>query len=127
MSDLKVIEQGDPEELTLLNIAKEVGDALMKHYPNHPWLVCFQGGALLVRHQAITDEWKAVTGKEGMCFLLPAEKLRGAKQVAHSAVVAGGQMLEAFGLKRGAWSGEKPMPPRHMVLAAIGSNSKVLH
>jgi hypothetical protein len=124
---MKIIEKGDPEEQTLLIMAMDVGHALEREYPNHPWIVGFQGGALLVKHMAISDEWKAATGKEGMCFLLPKDKLGTPKEVAQSAIRAGGQMLEAFGLKRGAWQGEKPRAPRHMVLAAIKSNHRQLH
>lgn len=122
-----IIEKGDPEEESHLKIALEVGHALEKAYPNHPWVVAFQGQALLVKHMAISDEWKLATGKEGMCFLLPKNKLGTPKEITQSAITAGGQMLEAFGLKRGAWNGDRPQVSRHMALAAIESNGKVLH
>lgn len=122
-----IIEKGDPEEESHLKIALQVGQALERTYPNHPWIIAFQGGALVVRHMAISDEWKLATGKDGMCFLLPADKLGTHSEITKSAVKAGGQMLEAFGLKRGAWNGDKPLVPRHMALAAIESNGKVLH
>jgi hypothetical protein len=124
---MKILEQGDPEEASLLATAMDVGRALEKEYPNHPWIVAFQGGALVVKHMAISDEWKAATGKEGMCFLLPRDKIGTASEVRYSALQAGGQMLEAFGLRRGAWTGERPKAPRHMVLAAIKSNHRQLH
>jgi hypothetical protein len=34
-----------------------------------------------------------------------------AADLAKSAMLAGGQMLEAFGLKRGAWDGTEPTLP----------------
>lgn len=124
---MKIIEKGTPEEQSQLVIALQVGQALEREYPNHPWIVAFQGGALMIRHMAIADEWKMATGKEGMCFLLPEDKMGTPAEITHSAIHAGGAMLEAFGLKRGAWNGDRPQAPRHMVLAAIKSNSKELH
>jgi len=124
---MKIVDQGNPEEIHELHTAMAVGEALEKAYPNHPWLVCFQGGALMIRHLPIADEWKNATGKDGMCFLLPKDKLGTPKEIVKSAIKAGGQMLEAFGLKRGPWQGERPTAPRHMVLSAIKSNSKELN
>jgi len=41
---MHVMEQGDLEELSQLELAKQVGEALNKHYPDHPWIIGFQGG-----------------------------------------------------------------------------------
>lgn len=108
---MHVMEQGDADEASLLSIAKHVGDALNKHYPNHPWVVGFQGGAIVVRHLVIAAEVERVIGKGGFSSLLPKDKLGTPKEITRSAVEFGGQLLETFGLKRGAWHGEPPIVP----------------
>lgn len=40
---MHVMEQGDLEELSQLELAKQVGEALNKHYPDHGIYV-FDGG-----------------------------------------------------------------------------------
>ncbi len=49
MTDLIVIEKGDPDEQSDMEIAKWIGAALQRHYPDHPWVVCVQGKAIIVR------------------------------------------------------------------------------
>ena len=106
-----MIEIGDPDEVSDLNIAKSVGDTLCKFYPDHPWLVSFQGRAIVVRHLAIASEVARVVGREGFSAMLPRDKLGTPKEIAHAAMLFGGQLLEAFGLKRGAWDGTAPIVP----------------
>ena len=107
----QVIEQGDPEELTQLELAQKVGDALNKAYPNHPWVIGFQGGGIVVRHLAIAGAVAQEIGREGFSSLLPKNKLGTPDEVRASAIRFGGELLEAFGLKRGAWQGEPPTVP----------------
>ena len=108
---MHVMEQGDPEEASQLEVAKQVGDALNRAYPNHPWIVGFQGGGIVVRHLVIAAEVAVAIGKEGFSSLLPLDRLGTPKEINASAVEFGGQLLETFSLKRGAWDGELPIVP----------------
>lgn len=108
-----ILERGDPDELTDQELAIRIGQELEKHYPNHPWIIGFQGRGLVLRHLAIASEVARVLGREGFASLLPREKLGTAKEVAHTAVMFGGQLLEAFQLPRGAWDGRLPIVPRN--------------
>ena len=106
-----VLERGNPDELTDQELAVRIGQALEKHYPNHPWIIGFQGRGLVLRHLAIASEVARVLGREGFASLLPREKLGTAKEVTRTAVKFGGEMLEAFQLPRGAWDGRLPVVP----------------
>ena len=77
-----------------------------------PVLGCFQGRAIVVRHLAIASEVARVIGREGFSAMLPRDKLGTPKAIAHTTMVFGGQLLEAFGLKRGAWDGTPPSVPK---------------
>ena len=105
------VEAGDVDEVSDMELAKAVGDTLCKCYPNHPWLVSFQGRAIVVRHLAIASEVARVIGREGFSAMLPKDQLGTPKAIAHTAMLFGGQLLEAFGLKRGAWDGTAPTVP----------------
>lgn len=112
MSDfIKVIESGDADEASDLELAKQIGAELNKAYPSHPWLVGFQGRGLVIRHLSIASEVMRVIGREGFSSLLPRDKLGTPKQIMHTAVEFGGMLLEAFGLRRGAWDGTPPTVP----------------
>lgn len=105
------IERGDPEESSYLELALEIWKQLNKAYPNHPWLVSFQGGAMIVRHTVINAEVAAKLKRDGFGFLMPKERLGTPKEVTTSAIQAGGAMLELFGYRRGAWDGSDPVIP----------------
>jgi hypothetical protein len=111
MSEIRLIAHGSADEALDLQKAKEVAQTLEKHYPNHPWLISFQGRALVVRHLAISDLVRNDLGRDGFGFVLKHLSTYSASDLARNAVNAGGQMLEAFGLKRGAWKGEEPVIP----------------
>ena len=117
MTDLgmKFIEVGDPEESSYLQLAVEIWNQLNKAYPNHPWLVSFQGGAMIVKHTVINAAVAAFLKRDGFGFLMPKEKLGSHKEVVKSAVTAGGAMLELFGYRRGAWDGSDPVIPSDWV------------
>lgn len=106
------VEQGDPEESSYLQLALDIWKALNKAYPNHPWSVQFQGGAMIVRHTVINAAVAEHLRRDGFGFLMPKDKLDTARNVSKSAVEAGGAMLELFGLKRGAWDGSDPTIPK---------------
>jgi len=111
MSDLRVLELGDEDETSDRDLAVHIGRVLQRVYPNHPWIVGFQGRGLVVRHLAIASEMARVLGREGFATLLPREKLGTPKQSTRAAVMFGGELLEAFGLPRGAWDGSVPIVP----------------
>lgn len=111
MSEIRLIEQGNADEALDLQKAQEVAQTLEKHYSNHPWLISFQGRALVVRHLAISDLVRNDLGRDGFGFVLKHLTSYSASDLAKNAVMAGGQMLEAFGLPRAAWKGEEPTVP----------------
>jgi len=96
MSDILTIEKGDANELLDMEKAKEVGDTLNKHYPGHLWLVLFQGRALVVKNLAISSHYG---------FIIKHTDSFSASDLAHNAVLAGGELLERAGMVRGAWDG----------------------
>lgn len=110
----EVIERGDKDEATDLHKAQQIGETLMRHYPNHPWAISFQGRVMVIRHLAINDVVEREMGQQGFGFMLGPEKFDRAspQALAHSAVMAGGQMLEAFSLPRGPWDGRLPILPK---------------
>lgn len=110
---IHVIEQGEPEESSYVTLGCEIAQALCKVYPEHPWQVSFQGGAMIVRHEHINAFAAGTLKREGFGYLLPKEKLSHHKEVVRSSVLAGGAMLELFGYPRGKWDGERlPEVPR---------------
>lgn len=111
MTEMRLIERGDPEESSYLQLAMEIWQQLEKHYPAHPWQVSFQGGAMIVRHAVINAEVSAALKREGFGFLLPKDKLGNHKEVVKSSIEAGGAMLELFGYRRGTWDGSDPVIP----------------
>jgi hypothetical protein len=108
---LNIVEWGDEEEASYLDIAIEISKQLEKAYPNHPWEVSFQGGALIVRHKTINAEVAAFLKREGFGMVLPKDKLGSYREIVKSAIEAGGAMLELFKLPRGAWDGSDPAIP----------------
>jgi hypothetical protein len=111
MADLIVVEQGDADEQSDMHIAKQIGDALQRHYPDHPWIVSVQGRAIIIRHLAIAAEVAAKIHREGFGAVLPKDALGTPKQIVRSAIQFGGQLLEAFSLPRGRWDGRDPICP----------------
>jgi hypothetical protein len=107
----EIIEAGDPDESLDLQKAREVAHTLEREYPGHPFLVSFQGRVLVVRHLVISALVRSALGRDGFGFVLKHLESHSSSDLAHSAMVAGGQMLEAFGLPRGAWDGTEPKLP----------------
>lgn len=108
---VKVLEPGDKDELSDMELAMYIGDILQKEYPNHPWVVSFQGRGMILRHLSIASEVARVIGREGFASLLPRENLGTPKQIRQSVVRFAGELLEAFDLPRGAWDGRAPKVP----------------
>ena len=69
----QVMEAGDPEELSQLELAQKVGDALNQSYPNHPWVIGFQGGAgkKIVDYFLEHETWQMCVGKAIVSCLWP--------------------------------------------------------
>lgn len=108
---MHILEQGNEDEISAASLALCVGEALNKAYPDHPWLVGFQGGHIVVKHLAIEDAVHAAIGKRGFSCALPYDRLTMHKQVSDSAIRMGGQLLEQFKLPRGKWDGRDPVVP----------------
>ena len=115
MSDLVLLEAGDEDEHTDMQRAIEIGRILERTYPNHPFIVSFQGRALVLRHVAIAAEVARVLGREGFGTLLPENKMRTPTELTHTVKIFAGELLEAFGLPRGAWDGRPPIVPVHLL------------
>lgn len=107
-----IIEAGDQDEQGDMAIARQVSHALNQHYPGHPWVVTVQGRGIVLRHQMISMVAGAFLRKEGFSFLMPRNKMGSPREITKSAVNAGGQMLELFGLPRGQDTGQLPEIPR---------------
>ncbi len=111
MSDQLILERGDANEALDLAKAQEVLNTLCQHYPMHLWQVSFQGRVLVVRHGLISALVRAQLSRDGFgCVIKHADSFS-ASDLAKKAVMAGGEMLEIFGWKRGAWDGTDPVIP----------------
>jgi hypothetical protein len=110
---MHIIEHGTPEEASDMALAQQVGAILSEVYANHPWIVSVQGQALIVRHPVIANAMTFATGREGFGSVLPKTKCRTPTELRHTVIMFGGEILEAFGLKRGAWDGSEPVVPKN--------------
>lgn len=108
---VRVIEFGDADELSDMELAQYIGDLLQKEYPNHPWIVSFQGRGLILRHLSIASEVQRVIGREGFASLLPRENMTTPSEIRKNVVRFAGELLEAFDLPRGPWDGRPPKVP----------------
>jgi hypothetical protein len=106
-----ILERGDPDEAHDLAQAQEVLQVLCDHYPLHFWQVHFQGRVLVVRHGLISDAVRRELGRDGIGFLIKHADSFSARDLHDKAVRAGGELLEMFGFKRGAWDGQMPVIP----------------
>jgi hypothetical protein len=101
----------EPQESSYLDLAIEISRSLEKHYPHHPWIVSFQGGAIIVRHGLINAYAAEKLKREGFGYTMPKEAASNRRNAVKGAIEAGGAMLELFGMKRGAWNGDEPKAP----------------
>ncbi len=108
---MEVLEHGNEDEQSAKELAIAVGEALNKAYPDHPWVVGFQGGHIVVKHLAIEDAVHDAIGKRGFSAALPYARLATHAQVTASAIDMGGRLLEQFRLPRGKWDGRDPIVP----------------
>src|SRR5271169_489737 len=92
-----VVEVTSGDDLAEISVCKLVGDALHDAYRNHLWAVLFQGGAIVVKLMS-------VEGNYG--FIMSPKERYSASAFKRHAVMAGGELLERSGQKRGEWDGE---------------------
>ena len=85
------------DDIQELEKAKQVGEALYKHYPDHLWAVSWQGRALVVKNLAIS-------GMYGM--ILDNAQRYSSSALERDAIIKAGELLERAGMKRGKWNGE---------------------
>jgi hypothetical protein len=92
-----VVEVTSPDDLHLMETCREVGDALQQAYNNHLWAVAFQGGAVVVRLMSVAGHYG---------FVLDPKNNYSASALKKHAIMAGGELLERSGQKRGIWDGQ---------------------
>ena len=86
------------EEADLVSRAKECGDALSRIYPNHMWIVQWApGGVLAIKHGLGDNRYGYTIDNAMLCSY--ADLVR-------ACTLAGGELLERMGMRRGAWNGE---------------------
>jgi hypothetical protein len=92
-----VVEITSKEDLKEIETCKSVGDALTEAYKNHLWAVLFQGGAIIVKLMSVEGNWG---------FIMDPQERYSASALKRHAIMAGGELLERSGQKRGPWDGE---------------------
>jgi hypothetical protein len=85
------------DDIHQMSVAKDVGDVLNQHYPNHLWAVSWQGGVVVVKNLAISGHYG---------FVLHPEKFATSSEMRKASIAAGGELLERAKMKRGAWAGD---------------------
>lgn len=88
----------DEESMEMEYKAKQVAEVLTRQYPGYPWIVGWAPGMTLVVKCLLMDARYGYT--------IDAAKSFSASDLAHTAMLAGGELLERMGMKRGAWNGE---------------------
>lgn len=87
---------GDSPEVAALdfNMARDMAEALHEAYPGHAWAVTCEGekGLASVRNLALAGNWG---------FVLHLKTLSSASDWKKKVVMAGGELLERFRLRRG--------------------------
>ena len=104
--------QGNPDEASDMEIAQRIAQTLNHHYPGHPFVVDVQGGGIVLRHMMITIVAESFLRRKGFGYLMPREKMGAPREIVKSAVEAGGNMLELFGLPRGPYTDQLPEIPK---------------
>ena len=89
----------DAESSQMELIAKLAAKVLCAHYPAHLWMVGWAPGmTLVIKNMAIDD------GRYG--FTVDAARAATISELERTIVMAGGELLERCGVRRGAWDGE---------------------
>jgi hypothetical protein len=88
----------DEETIEMEAKAKAACKILVKHYPAHLWAVGWAPGmTLVVRNMAIPGNYG---------YTIDAAKSFSSSDLDHLVMIAGGELLERCGFKRGEWNGE---------------------
>lgn len=98
MAELKIAEITSMNDIADMEKAKQIANTLVHHYPGHPWAVSWQGGVCVVKNLAISDQYG---------FIIKHADSFSSSDLAHKAVLAGGELLERAKMKRGFWNGER--------------------
>ena len=91
-----VAEITSKEDIEMMERAKIVGEKLNDHYPGYPWMVCWQGGCLVVKNLTLGSHYG---------FILKDTHDYG--ELSRNAMLAGGELLERSGMPR-KWDGSMP-------------------
>lgn len=105
-----LITPGDDNEALDQEKGIEVYQSLAKHYPRHPWRVDFQGRVLVVRHDRISAKAREM-GVDGVGMMIKHLNSYSASELAHQAMIMGGEFLERWGYPRRGWDGESEPKP----------------
>lgn len=98
--DIRIVEATSMQEFALNERAKAVAEVLSQHYPNHLWQVGWTDGQVLVVKNALIGG-----GKYG--YTIDNATLLTRKDLVRAAKMAGGELLERCGMRRGAWDGDE--------------------
>lgn len=91
-------ESGAEENSRMELIAKLSAQVLTRHYPNHMWAIGWAPGyTLVIKNMAISD------GRYG--FTVDAARCATTSELERLVMLAGGELLERCGVRRGAWDG----------------------
>lgn len=82
----------DSQSLADMLLAKHAADALDRAYPGHLWAVDVNGGVLNIRNLLLSPV---------MGWRLRVPGVYSASELQHRVLIAGGEILERFGLARG--------------------------
>lgn len=96
-ADFHLADLTSTDDLHQMTVAKEIGETLNQHYPNHLWAVAWQGDVIVVKNLAISSFYG---------FVLKPQDTATASELAANAVKAGGELLERAKMARGKWNGE---------------------
>ena len=106
--------------------ARRVSMSLLMHYPNHPWIVSWQGRVIVVRH-AMISHLCDINNLGGFGFILKHADSHSARHLSRSAMIAGGSILELFGMPRGAWDGQTmPKLPLDIKKKGLGNKGVIV-
>lgn len=101
-ADIQTVEvtSTDAESRQMEMMAKLAAQILTRHYPNHWWMIGWAPGMTLVI--------KISGGDPRYGYTVDVAGAASISQFEHAVMLAGGELLERLGMKRGAWDGELP-------------------
>lgn len=74
-----------------MTLAKNCGDTLLKHYPNHLWAVNVAKGIISVKNMSLSGTWG---------FIIKTGEIFSATQLDKLLMRAGGEILERYKMTR---------------------------